>query len=79
MTWQKRVAKEWIWFVCTFAGSIIFWLLYIIINTGFLKVFNEFWKYLGYTIINAITLMLVVYAIRTTVWAIKQLKRKEGE
>ena len=79
MTWQKRVAKEWIWFICTFVGSLIFWLLYIIIMAGFFKGIDEFWKYLGYTIINAISLMLVIYVIRATVWAIKQIKRKEGE
>ena len=71
MAWQKRVAKEWIWFICSLiGGSIVSPVCLVIGGYGI--------DFLG-VIIFTFILMLVVYAIRLTVWAIKQVKKKEGE
>jgi hypothetical protein len=71
MTWQKRIAKEWIWFICTLVGALIIAPVCLVIS-------GDRINFVGVIILTFI-LMLAVYFIRLTVWAIKQVKRKEGE
>ena len=72
MAWKKRVAKEWIWFICTFVcGMGLSFLLNYIYWEGLRSWIAIF--------IVWILIMAIIYAIRLTDWAIKQVKREDGE
>jgi len=59
MNWKKRIAKEWIWLVGTVAGGSLAW--------GILGELRE------NTVGILIVLIGLVYFIRLTIWAIKEL------
>ena len=64
VTWKKRLAKEWIWFICTLMGGIILCLLlYDILDVDVNLVL---------VVVGVIVTLLAVYVVRLTVWVLKQ-------
>ena len=85
--WKARIAREWLWFIFTVAGSSLLWYLVSCF-------FTEFWEILkisllrllspegGYVIkgrfeviacLDVLTLMFV-YILRFTAWSKRQIK-----
>lgn len=71
MSWKRKVAKEWLWFICTFAGALLF---AIIFGETICKAL-----YLGVEegLLVLVVPIAFVYFIRLTVWSIKQLRKGE--
>jgi hypothetical protein len=69
MNWKRRVAKEWLWFICTIIGGIIFWSILIF---GLVKpkdAGDTFGIFFFVTIVG-------VYLIRSIFWSVRQLRKK---
>ena len=82
MNWKKKVAKEWLWFICTVAGVLLSWSIFSLIMDISVK---DYWEGLlkthkrGYTEPQIATVVPIafVYFIRLTIWAMRQVKAKE--
>lgn len=84
VNWKKIVAKEWIWFICTTLGVLLFLNLILFIASE-ANIFEDFWEPLFNTrnrdhdsvLLVTILPIGIVYFIRFTVCAVKQLRKKE--
>ena len=76
MSKRRRIAKEWLWFICTIVGDFLAWSIffYIIEPTSIAEGWEEvFEDPVAFLIV--ISPVAFIYAVRLTVWAIKELRR----
>jgi hypothetical protein len=88
--WQKRLAKEWLWFISTLCGVLVGWsaitLVFRYDISDYLLIRPEesaikaFWGGLvemdKEPVLMLLSPVLIVYIIRMTVWSIKQVRKK---
>ena len=77
MNWKKKIAKEWIWLICTYAG--VFLANIILFSTT-----TWYWEEMRYIAPQRQMILMIwpvafVYFIRLTIWAIKELRKPERE
>jgi hypothetical protein len=82
MNWKKRIAKEWIWFLCMVAVVLLFWSVVTSLEPKqkldwFL--YSLVWaRGIRYENALFITVMsiAILYVVRFTAWSIKQFIKK---
>lgn len=67
VNWKKRVAKEWLWFICSVLVVLLVWIIILWSSQEGLE---------GLSFLTIVSVVLV-YFIRLTVWAVKQLRSNE--
>lgn len=65
MNWKRRIAKEWLWFVCTVVGGILVW--------NILPTPSK-----AHDLDMALVAYVVICIGRITIWAIREIRKKEG-
>ena len=74
MSWKKRVAKEWLWLICTVVGGMFMWSILISFDPD--HSFSYYWDSL-FELDEGLFLTIGstagAYLIRLTVWSIKQI------
>jgi uncharacterized membrane protein len=86
MNWKRRLAKEWLWLICSILGVLLGVHIFgLIVSSahgyGYFSTMGEFWKELFDLSAEALLFIIIpivlLYCIRLTVWAIKQVRKKE--
>ena len=73
---KRRIAKEWLWLICTSVGDFLAWSIffYMIPPHTIIEVWKEVFEIPDEFLI-VISPVAFIYAVRLTVWAIKELRR----
>ena len=76
MSWKKRIAKEWLWLICSAIGAFIAWSIFF--DIAFDAIGKSWEDTFGSTIhfLLVVSPIVLLYFIRLTIWAIKVLRRK---
>ena len=86
MSWKRKLAKEWLWFISSILGVLLALHIFgLIISSAhgydFFSTMGEFWKELFDLSAEALLFIIIpivlIYCIRLTVWAIRQIRKKE--
>ena len=78
MSKRRRIAKELLWFICTIVGDFLAWSIFLYITEPKASTIAEGWEEVfeyPKVFLIVISPVAFIYAVRLTVWAIKELRR----
>ena len=74
--WKRKIAKEWIWLICTVTGVLLAWNIFAYLLPD--VTISGFWEEIftdTLLLLIVISSIAFLYIIRLTIWAIKELGR----
>jgi hypothetical protein len=72
MTWKRKLAEEWLWFLCTVAFGCLVVLALVLIHYG-----GDFEGSGPAFLVTPLFAYVVVSIVRSIIWAIRQVRKKE--